>query len=76
MRAWGVIDADAFLAARGEIFLTLSKVQSFLSELRRVAEEPEFCKHIEMVVMAAPDAKAILARRRAAARAASAARQA
>src|SRR5213080_1723552 len=63
----GAIAADAFLAAHGEIFLTFSKVQPFLKELRQAAGEPAFCRHLEMVVMGAPDAEAILARRRAAA---------
>lgn len=36
--------------------------------LREASGEPEFCKHIEAVVLAASDAEAILARRREAAR--------
>lgn len=70
----GAIDADAFRAAHGEIFLTFAKVYPFLSELRATAGEPEFCRHIEAVVLGAPDAEAIMARRRAAAFAAAKAR--
>ena len=70
----GAIAADAFLAAHGEVFLTFSKVQPFLNEMRQASGEPAFCRHVEAVVMGAPDADAILARRRAAARAAAAAR--
>jgi hypothetical protein len=66
----GAIDADAFCAAHGEIFATFSKIQPFLTELRAASDEPEFCKHLEAVVMAAPGAQAILARRRQALRAA------
>jgi hypothetical protein len=66
----GAIDAAAFLAANGEIFLTFAKVQPFLAEARAVSGEQDFCRHIEAVVMGAPDAPDILARRVAAARAA------
>jgi len=66
----GAVDGDAFRAAHGEIFATFSKVHPFLAELRAASGEPEFCKHIEDVVLAAPDAEAILARRREAIRAA------
>ena len=68
------IDGDAFRAAHGEIFATFSKVQPFLDELRKATGEPDICKHMEAVVMAAPGAEAILARRREAIRAAAKAR--
>jgi hypothetical protein len=60
----GAIDGDAFRAAHGEIFGAFSKVHPFLAELRASRGETGFCKHMEAVVMAAPDAEAILARRR------------
>lgn len=60
----GAIDADSFRAAHGEIFGTFCKIQPFLAEVRSAAREPDFCKHIEAIVMSAPDAEAILARRR------------
>ena len=66
----GAIDGDAFRAAHGEIFATFSKLQPLLAELRAASGEPEFCKHMEAVVMAAPDAEGILSRRRQAIRAA------
>src|SRR5213594_4912149 len=66
----GAIDAQAFGAAHGEVFLTFSKIHPFLAELRAASREPDFCKHLEAVVLAVPDAKAILERRREAARAA------
>ena len=68
----GAIDGDAFRAAHGEIFLTFSKVHPFLAELRAVTGEPDYCSHLERVVLAAPDAEAIMGRRRAAAVAAKA----
>jgi hypothetical protein len=49
-------------------------VHPFLAELREAAGEPEFCRHLEAVILAAPDAEAIVTRRRAAALAAAAAR--
>lgn len=71
----GAIDGEAFRAAHGEIFLTFSKVHPFLSELRAASGEAEFCAHIEAVVLAAPGAEAILARRRETARAVAKTRQ-
>jgi hypothetical protein len=70
----GAIDGDAFRAAHGEIFATFSKIHPFLAEMRAVSGEAAFCKHLEAVVLAAPDAEAILARRRDAMRAAARAR--
>ena len=66
----GAIDAEAFRAANGEIFLTFAKIQPFLAEARAATGEADFCRHLEDVVMAAPHAQAILTRRREAARAA------
>jgi hypothetical protein len=71
----GAIDADAFRAAHGEAFATFSKIQPFLAELLAVSGESEFCRHFEAVVLGAPDAEAILDRRREGARAAAKARQ-
>src|SRR5919107_742663 len=52
----GAIDAAAFLAAHGEVFLTYAKIHPFLAQMREAAGEPEFCKHLEAVVLAAPHA--------------------
>lgn len=71
----GAIDPDAFRAAHGEIFATFSKINQYLSQLREASGEPDFCKHIEAVVMAVPDSEAILARRREALRNAAKARE-
>ena len=71
----GAIDGDAFRAAHGEIFGMFSKIQPYLAEMRAASNEPEFCKHLEAVVMAAPDAQAMLTRRREGIRAAARSRQ-
>jgi hypothetical protein len=70
----GAIDADAFRAAHSEVFATFSKIQPFLAEMRAVSGEPDFCTHVEAVVLGAQDGAAILERRRAALRAAGKAR--
>ena len=70
----GAIDRDAFLAAHSEVFGAFSKIHPLLAQLRDATNEHGFCKHLEAVVLAAPDAEAILTRRRAALRAAAAAR--
>lgn len=70
----GAIDGDAFRAAHGEIFLTFAKIHPFIAKMREAAGEPEFCKHLEAVVLAAPNAEAIMSHRRAAALAAAKAR--
>jgi hypothetical protein len=72
----GAIDGEAFRAAHGEVFLTFAKVYPFLRELRAASGEPDFCRHVEAVVLGAPDAEAIMSRRRAAAIAAAKARAA
>jgi uncharacterized damage-inducible protein DinB len=66
----GAIDANAFRAAHGEIFATFSKIQPFISELRAMSGETDSCRHMEAVVLGAPDSEAILIRRRDAMRAA------
>jgi hypothetical protein len=60
----GAIDGDTFRAAHGEIFGMFCKIQPYLAEMRTASNEPEFCKHLEAVVMAAPEAEAMLTRRR------------
>jgi hypothetical protein len=60
----GAIDADAFRAAHGEVFATFSKIYLYLAELRNASGEPDFCKHLETVVLSAPNAETILKRRR------------
>jgi hypothetical protein len=71
----GAIDSASFLAAHGEIITAFSKIQPFLDEARAVTGETDFCKHLEAVVMSAPDAQAVVARRREAWRAAAKGRE-
>jgi hypothetical protein len=59
----GAVDADAFRAAHSEVFATFGKIHPFLAELRRVSGEPDFCTHVETVVLGAPDGAAIIKRR-------------
>lgn len=60
----GAIDAESFRAAHGEIVATFSKVHPYLPRIRQTTGYPEFCKHMEAVVMAIPDAEATLSHRR------------
>ena len=71
----GAIDGDAFRAAHTEIIGTFSKIQPFLAQLRAISSEPDFCKHMERVVLAAPNAEETLARRREGLRAVAKARE-
>jgi hypothetical protein len=59
----GAIDEDAFRTAHGEIVSAFSKVCPFLAEMRSGGASG-FCKHMEAVVLAVPDAEALLARTR------------
>ena len=60
----GAIDANSFLAAHTEIVGTFCKIYPFVAEMRATVGEPSSLKHMEAVVMAAPDAEATLKRRR------------
>ena len=64
----GAIDAQSFRDAHGEVFATFAKVAPYLAELRAKVHEPDFCKHVEAVVMGQAEAQAILDRRRKAVR--------
>lgn len=70
----GAVDGASFRAAHGEVFLTFAKIYPFLTELRERTHEPDYCRHLEAVVLADPDAEAIMTRRRVAAVAAAHAR--
>src|SRR5579871_6217026 len=58
----GAIDAKSFLAAHGEIVGAFSKIYPFIAEMRAAWKEPDFCQHMETVVMSTPDEQATLAR--------------
>jgi hypothetical protein len=66
----GAIDAEAFLAANNEVLAAFGKIEPLLAEIRTATGEKDFCKHLEAVVLAAPDAREIMKRRRDAWRAA------
>ena len=61
----GAIDAAAFCAAHSEVFAAYSKIEPFLAEIRAAIGEPGYLKNLELLMESVPDAKAILARRRA-----------
>jgi hypothetical protein len=61
----GAIDGDAFRAAHSEVFVTFAKVSPYIDELRVKAGEPLFCRHLEDVVIQAPNYETILTTRRA-----------
>ena len=69
-RHWstGAIDRESFRMAHGEIVTTFSKIHPYLAELRAASGEADFCKHLEAIVLAIPNAEAILTRRREAVR--------
>jgi len=69
------IDGEAFLPAHNEIVATFAKIHPFLAELRMASGEPEFCRHIEAVVLSMPDALEAMERRRGTIRAAAKARR-
>lgn len=50
----GAIDRQMFLDANGEVFATFAKLQPLLPEVRQVAFQPGFARHIEEVVMSVP----------------------
>ncbi|MGH9509919.1 MAG: DUF4760 domain-containing protein [Terriglobales bacterium] len=51
---FGAIDAAMFRAANSEIVATFSKVEPFLTEIRRASGIPEFLEHMEAVVRGMP----------------------
>jgi hypothetical protein len=66
---------EAVLREAREWFLREFNPESFAELVEMVSGEPEFCKHLEDVVLGAADAEAILVQRLAATRAAAKARR-
>ncbi len=58
----GAIDADMFNDANGEHLLVFAKIQPILAEMREMWENPEMFKHLEKVIMDAPNGQEKLAR--------------
>ena len=50
----GALDRQMFLDASSEVFGVFAKVHPLLAEIRAMAPQPGFAKHIEEVVMSVP----------------------
>jgi hypothetical protein len=61
----GAIDEEMFLDANGEAIIVFSKVEPFLEEMRQILGSEKYLKHLETLIMKIPDAKEMLAARRA-----------
>jgi len=53
----GAIDAEMFTDTVGEHLFVFAKVEPFLEELRAMWESPEAFRHLEKVIMDAPNGK-------------------
>jgi hypothetical protein len=60
----GGIDDKMFLEANTEHMVVFSKIEPFIAEVRDIFREPDYLIQLERLVMKAPDAQEILARRR------------
>jgi hypothetical protein len=60
----GAIDVDMFRAANNEVVATFAKIQPFIEQLRSVRSNPNFCIHMETLVMGVPGAADLLELRR------------
>ena len=60
----GAIDQEMFRAANNEIVATFAKIQPFIEQLRSVRSNPNFCIHMETLVMGVPGALELLELRR------------
>lgn len=58
----GAIDADIFNDTVGEHMLVFAKIQPILGELREMFQNPEAFKHLEKVIMDAPNGAEKLAK--------------
>ena len=50
----GALDRQMFLDANSEVFAAFAKVHPLLAEIRAMAPQPGYAKHIEEVVMSVP----------------------
>ena len=60
----GAVDRQMFIDANPEVFAAFSKVHPLLGEIRAMAPQPGFAKHIEQVVMSEPGVEERLERLR------------
>lgn len=58
----GAIDAEMFTDTVGEHFMVFAKIEPFLAELREKFQNPTAFKHLEKVIMDAPNGAERLAR--------------
>src|SRR5882757_8886974 len=58
----GAIDAEMFNDTAGEHFMVFAKVEPILAELREKFENPEAFKHLEKVILDAPNGAERLAK--------------
>ncbi|MGH9762595.1 MAG: DUF4760 domain-containing protein [Blastocatellia bacterium] len=60
----GGIDEKMFVEANGEHMVVFAKIEPFIAEVREAFGEPDYLIQLERLVMKAPNAKEVLARRR------------
>lgn len=58
----GAIDAEMFNDTNGEHIMFFAKIEPFLADLRAQWENPDWYKHLERVIMEAPQGKEKLQR--------------
>ena len=58
----GAIDAEMFSDTVGEHLFVFAKIEPFLAELRTIWQSPEAFKHLEKVIMDAPNGQEKLAK--------------
>ena len=51
----GAIDAEMFNDVTGEHMMVFAKIEPFLAEMREMWESPDMYKHLEKVIMDAPN---------------------
>ena len=51
----GAIDGEMFNDVTGEHMMVFAKIEPFLAEMREIWESPEMYKHLEKVIMDAPN---------------------
>jgi hypothetical protein len=60
----GALDRQMFLDANSEVIGTFAKVHPLLAEIRAMASQPGFAKHVEEVVMTVPGVEERMAKMR------------
>ncbi len=61
----GAIDEEMFLESSGEYQVIFAKIEPYLEEVRATMNSPKYLKNLETLIMKMPDAKELLAARRA-----------